>query len=661
MSDPKDQIHFNSSAPVPDAGIYRTPMRSAKSEGPSELPPTSSRILNAPNVQNTYASFGLEGLKSILLQELVQLEMPQLQDEMSYLAEGANSHRDIKRALRATKLLASQWLEDPRQPEEIKNKCEFIFNSISTFGTIQIQAPETPADHMTAAPVLFPSMAPLEQVPAEAEHQLSPGTSILLVTDIQGHYERLEQLLLNTQLAQIREGTLHWTAPEGMYLVVVGDLFNKSPYSSWGDGVGPDTYKVVSTLRRFMQISPERILLAYGAQDLDIATRAALDHPLSGFLGSQLGVNAQAQALPAMLSFVRGSGDPESPDFAWEHDPDSQSYQLKEEFQVQGFPKLILPEAEAGPDLTPLTDFYDKLMRYLTQPQSEKRPRKIAEIDAYAKRILPPISENLDLSQLGASQGRCLHYEGLLQGCKVFEFLRNQIAGMHILHLDELELFAMHPEVQEITLDMLIELKPRGAENWQPRELTEFVKTSRTLVQRRIDPEKLLLRLKQLKLTSLNAWLSLSEKEMYARLIQSKQMPFWVPEIITRRDEKGFLEAYRSLRWDLINEDRTGLAGFAINMDALSRRGEPLMRKMAALDERTQRSYTRTFLMDLFREDLKPQINVQDQGIIVEYPNSQNPSLVISLLIHESVAIYRDPKDNLHMPVKHAAWIEFHG
>ena len=90
FQDPKDQLMFQKSAPViPDAGIYRTP-NAAKASRQKTLPQVSSRILNTPVVQNAYASFGLEGLKSMLLQELVALDWEQLMDELVYLAEGAN-------------------------------------------------------------------------------------------------------------------------------------------------------------------------------------------------------------------------------------------------------------------------------------------------------------------------------------------------------------------------------------------------------------------------------------------------------------------------------------------------------------------------------------------------------------------------------------------
>lgn len=659
MSEPKDQIHFQQGPVVPDAGIYRTPLQN-KSGKDEVLPQVSSRILNAPAVQQAYASFGLEGLKSMLLQELVRLDWPQLQDEMALLAEGANAHKVIKRGMRATKILAAQWNDDARQPEDVRQKCDYIFNAISTFGTIQIAAPETPASQMNSFGIQFPTLGPLEPVAAEAEHSLPAGSGLLLITDLQGHYERLETMLLNTQMAQLREGVLHWTAPDTLWLVVVGDIFNKSPYSTWGDGVGFDTYKLIRTLERLIKIAPERVLLSYGAQDLDLATLAALYHPVSGFMGEPLGVNAQAQAIPAVMSFIRGTAQPESPDFAWEYQADSQSFVLKDSYQVQGFPYLVLPEKDGAPDTAPLLGFYQGLYERLLSPQAAERPQNIQQIDAIASGLLPPPGEQLNLQNLATSLGRCLHYQGLLSGSGTLNFLRERIAGLHVLNTGQNELFAMHPEIQEMTLDMLHVLKGRGSDHWEPLPLDLFLQQSRVLIQRRIAAEKLMQRLQALKITQLNDWLALPEGHFYKRLVQMRQLAQWVPEIVPKQDEKGFCEAYRQLRWELINEDSSGLAGYAINMDGVSRRGEPLMRKMADLDERTRRSYAKTFLMDLFREEVQAQMNIQPEGIVIEYPDSQQPLLTLSLLVDESVAIYRDPKDSLHMPVKHAAWIERH-
>lgn len=661
---PEDSLNFQSGPAVPDAGIYQTPLQ-VKTSQTKVLPQVSSRILNQPSVQTAYSSFGLEGLKSILLQELVHLEWPQLQDEMVYLAEGANEHKVIKRALRATKMLASQWIEDPRQHDDIKAKCEYIFGVISSFGDIIIAPPETTASQMSGVQVAFPSMGTPDPVGAEVETPIERASSILLMTDIQGHLERLNDMLLNTQLVQERQGILHWTAPQNLYLVIIGDLFNKSPYSSWGDGVGMESYEVVKSLQRFIKMSPRNILLAYGAYDLDLATGAAFDHPISGFLGDTLGVNAQAQAIPAILSYIRGTAQPSQSDCAWVYVPENHGYVLKEEYQEQGFPYLSVPATEIDgvrqPDISALTAFYEDLYRHLLTPRLTERPSNIQDIDALAAGLIPPVTEQLNLQGLASSLGRCLHYKGLLAGAGTLQFLRDQIAGMHILQMDGLEMFAMHPEIQEITLDMLLALKPRGQEHWQSAELEHFLQQSRALVQRRLDPKQLLKLLHQLNISRLNDWLALSEAHFYQRLVALRQLQFWTPGIISRRDEKGFIEAYRQLRWELINEDPTGLAGYAINMDGISRRGEPLMRKMADVDERTRRSYTKTFLMDLFREELPATVKVHSEGIVVEYPDTGTPGLVISLLIDPSVAIYRDPKDNLHMPVKHAAWIEYTG
>ena len=661
MDDPKDQLNFQSAPTMPDAGIYRTPL--GKGTKDQTLPSVSSRILNAPAAQAAYASFGLEGLKSILLQELVRLEWEQLQDEMAYLAEGANQHKEIKRALRATKLLAAQWMDDPRQADEIKQKCEFIFSVISTFGTITIEAPDTAASQMGGVEIQFPTVGPLDPVGAEVEHQIAPGSALLFITDIQGHYQRLEQMLLNTQMAQIKGDRLQWTAPENLYLVVVGDLFNKSPYSTWGDGVGWDSYTIFKTLERLNKIVPNQILMAYGSHDLDLAIGAAFDHPLSGFLGETLGVNAQAQSIATVISFIKGTADPNLSDCAWEYDPMTDACTLKAAYQSEGLPYLSVPANDRAPNIEPLVQFYEKLYRALVQAQVQQRPQTIQDIDALAAGFMPAATEQLNLQNLSTSLGRCLHYRGLLEGSGALSFLRTRVAGLHIFRAGDLELFAMHPEIQEISLDMLLALKPRGEEAWQAPPLESFLTQSRVLTQRRLDPKAVFALLHNLRITQLNDWLGLSEEAFYQRLVKAKQLQHWVPSIVTRRDQKGFVDAYRQLRWELINEDPTGLAGYAINMDGIARRGEPLMRKMANLDERTRRSYTKTFLMDLLREEAQVNTQIEGDGIIVTYPHPETgqPLLTISLLIDESVAIYRDPKDNLHMPVKHAAWIEYAG
>jgi hypothetical protein len=289
MSDLKDSLEFNRGPVVPDAGFYTSPLQ-ARGPKQKDLPTVGSRILVLPAVQTAYNSFGLEGLKSILLQELIKLDWPFLEDEMVYLAEGANTYQDIKRALRATKLLASQWIEDPRQKEDVRAKCQFIFDSISTFGTIQVAVPDNPAAQVGGAQVAFPNTGPLPIVGAESEHILEKGAALLFANDLQGHYDKLENLLLTCQLAQKQGDLLHWTAGREFYLVLVGDLFNRSPYSTWGDGIGWQAYEVVATLQRFMKVAPDNILISYGSYDLDLATKAAFYHPVSGFLGSELGV-----------------------------------------------------------------------------------------------------------------------------------------------------------------------------------------------------------------------------------------------------------------------------------------------------------------------------------------------------------------------------------
>jgi hypothetical protein len=658
MTDPEDRIQFQQHQMIPDAGIYRTPTGRTVRE--KELPIVGSRILVMPAAQTAYASFGLEGLKSVLLQELVKLEWDQLQDELSYLAEGANVHKEIKRALRATKMLASQWLEDSRQPALTKEKCQFIFDSISTFGTLVVQAPETAATAVsTGFQVAFPNTGPLEPVKAEEEHTLKSGSAILLITDLQGHYSKLEMLLENIQLARKNGDLLQWNAPADVYLMLVGDLFNKSPFSTWGDQVGPDAWLLIRTLQRFMKVAPEQILVSLGSYDLDLASKAAFYHPVSGWMGTELALNAQAQAIPALISYIKGTAVPNQSDFAWVLDAENNCYELAPGFQRSGVPYLTVPVDEMGaPDIRPLIEFYEKILQHLTHSNVALRPRSYQELDQRAASLLPPSSSQLNLQVLKNTLGRCLHYEGLLEGSGTIRFLRERIAGLHIFKAGPVDLFAMHPEIQETTLDMLQVIKERGERGWEMPELEAFLKGSRTLQQQHINPARFIEMLQSLGLNHLNDWLGLSENQFYAVLKQQKAFNRLIPEFFQQRDEKSFLNAYRQFRWDLINEDPAGLAGFALNLEGLSRRGEPRMRKMAQLDERTRRSYTKTFLMDLFREELPFTINIEKEGIVAEMQIPGSFEFVISLLIDESVAIYKDAREQLHMPVKHAAWIE---
>lgn len=663
MADQPDKLSFsNSGFQIPDAGVYSSPRSSKGPAASDELPEVGSRILHSPMVQNAYDSFGLEGLKSILLQELVRLEWASLQDELLHLAEGANDHKVLKRALRATKLMAAQWLEDHRQPPEVKEKCQYIFDSISTFGTLQVQAPDSLGAQMgESVQVLFPNTGPLEPVGAEEDHIVAQNSSLLFITDLQGHYYKLETLLLNLQLTEIQNNQLHWIAPTSMYLVVVGDLLSKSPFSTWGDDVGFDSYYLLKTLEYFMKAAPDNITISYGAYDLDIATKAAFYHPESGFMGKKLGVNAQAQSIPVVMSFVQGTaqGPTEQADFAWDYDESTQSYELKSRFQSHGVPYLTVPPNEEGmPDVQPIIDFYEALYQRLVNVPLQQRPATIDDIDAIAAELLPPTTEQLNLAVLKTSLGRCLHYEGLLEGTGTIAFLRERIAGMHVFQAHEIELFAVHPQIQEISLDMLHHLKPRELNEWKPPELETFLQQSKTLQSRQISPDRLIQLVQLCKFNRLNDWLALSEEAFYQHLKDNQFLGFWVPDIFPSKDQKGFCNAYRQLRWELINEDPSGLTGYAINMDGTPRQGEPVMRKVSELEERSRRSYMKTFLMDTFREELPFSISVQPEGVIAEYQNDFG-HLTISLLIDESVAIYKDTKERLHMPVKHAAWIEY--
>lgn len=658
MSELKDSFQTGQQQEVPSAGFYKAPTgtRTEKEKAALPLLP-GSQILRNPQVQQSFDSFGLDGLKSILLQELLKGDFDSIEQELSVLAQASAENQMLKRALRATKLMASQWMEDKFQKPEIKEKCEFIFHMVPTFGTANLltKAPEVKIEP------LFPDIEEwqFEHIPAESSCTIEKGSSLVFVADLQGHYDKLEKLLLTCQMGVKPETLLHWSGPRDVYLVLIGDLLSKSPLSTWGDKVGFQSYDVISSLRRMIEQSRGHIKICYGSYDLDIATGAAFHHPISGFMGPSLGLYAQIRSYPIMLSYLRGLQQlpPDHPEYPWEQALTLvPSYRLK---SSHGSINLTVPaQADGLPDISALLHFYQQLFQYATQANVALRPKTMAQLDQKSAQLLPAARVDFNLEALKTSKGRCAHFEGLLQGSGTLDFLRHQVAGIHIFSAGDKDIFACHADIQENTLDMLEYVKKQ--DQWQPPELTLWLASSQTLRQHHIAIDKLLELLAQLKLNTLNDWLALPEKQFYQLLLKHNQLGAWVPSIVAQRDEAGFIQSYRQLRWDLINEDPSGLVGYAINLEGLPRRSEPMMHKIGTLDERTRKSYGAKFLQEIFRENLDFRIDILPAGeIVAHWPATGEPTFLISLLIDESVAVYKDASDKLHMPIKHAAWIEY--
>lgn len=661
MNDMKDTFQTGKQEEVPSAGFYKAPQASRNDKDKSILPilPGSKILLN-PQVQQSFDSYGLDGLKSILLQELLKLDFDDVEPELIVLAQASAEHQMIKRALRATKLMAAQWMEDKFQKPEIKEKCEYIFHLVPTFGTANLAAKQPPL--ATVPENLFPDLAEWQagHIPAECTCTIEKGTSLVFVSDLQGNYDKLEKLLLTCQMGVKPETLLHWSGAKDVYLVLVGDLLSKSPLSSWGDRVGFQSYEVISSLRRMMEQSRGHIKICYGSYDLDIATGAVFHHPMSGFMGQTLGVNAQVQSYPIVLSFIKGLQqlEPDHAEYPWEQALTTvPAYKLRSPY---GTLKLLLPAraADGLPEITPLVNFYQQLFQYAMQPNVALRPKTIAQIDQKAAQLVPPPRADLNLDALKTAKGRALHFEGLMQGSGTLDFLRHQIAGIHIFSAGEKDIFACHADIQENTLDMLEHIK--NQDQWQPQDPVLWLAYSQVLRQRQIPVDKIMELLDKLKLEHVTDWLALPEKQFYQLLLKHNQLNAWVPSIIPQRDEKSFVQSYQQFRWEMINEDPSGLTGYAINLEGLPRRGEPVMRKIGELDERTRRSYGQKFLHEIFREELDFRVDVLPAGeIVAHWPAMGEPEFLISLLIDESVAIYKDANDKLHMPIKHAAWIEY--
>lgn len=672
MEDHTDSLKFGQNN-KPSAGVYTSP--ALKKTGPLHKDGIEisgpSIILGLSSVQNAFETFGLEGLKSIMLQELVKLEPSEIEEELKNLARGAGQNQTVKRALRATKILAATWMADPRQQEDIRERCTLIFETIPTFGTHNLKLKRELAQEQADAQeeeAYYPLPHPpnLPPLAVECVHPIEENSSIVYVTDIQGHYNKLEMLLQTCNLAHPKGSYLHWDAPDNIYLVLVGDLFNKSPYSTWGDGIGFQSFEIIETIRRIIAESGNRVMVCYGNYDIDLATKAAFYHPISGFTGSRLGVNAQAQTLPIVFSFLKGTGFEEAdhPYSAWTWDVSDEGnmcFKLKPEYQIKGKPDITLPATPAGDlDLQPILDFYERIYQFVVPPNIHDRPKTIKQIDERVKQFLPQPTDNLNLNDLAHSMGRRALVEGLLEGTGTISFLRKNLAGLHVFQTKKHELFAAHIDMLDRTLDNIEYLKE--SDKWSVPDLIEFLKNSKELKKRRIQPKVIVKALKELGLTSLTKWLGLPARELYKLLINNKKIQLFVPSIIRKKDEAGFCDAYNQLRYALMAEDPGGMAGFYINQEGLPRRGEPLMEKVSHLDERAKIAYCKKFLLDVFQQDIPFGVGMLAGGeIVAQFPSKgENPEFKISLLIDESAAVYKDTKKVIHIPIKHAAWIEYH-
>src|SRR5690606_27851135 len=124
--------------------------------------------------------------------------------------------------------------------------------------------------------------------------------------------------------------------------------------------------------------------LSLGSYDLKICTEQVFKDTSYGFSGSYGGLSAQAQAIPAMVSYLEGTAfdSTDSIYSLWEKAVVDEKlfFRLKPEFQIEGQPDIIIASSDTQlPDISSLKAFLMSLYNELTLPPAQ-RPKTLKEL-----------------------------------------------------------------------------------------------------------------------------------------------------------------------------------------------------------------------------------------------------------------------------------------
>ncbi|RYX98806.1 metallophosphatase family protein [bacterium] len=357
-----------------------------------------SKVMSSSLFMNTIKQYGADGAKTVILQELLNMTEAEIVTELNILATVAEENNEIKRSLRAAKFMAVQWYEDEKRSAQVRNKCEFIIESIPTFKLVKDKiekkdlAPriipasqnqyippeskdnsddsfnilENPLIKTRPTPPPNPEDPPISK--ANQINKFLRGERILVITDIQGDYNRLKDALLRYRLVVSQNGKLVWNSETKAKLVLLGDLFNKSPYSNWGGTVAMQSFLVVELIRRLITESNNNVFLSMANYDLQVCSGQIFNDLTYGFNNQNYGIKAQAQALPSIISYIEGTSYDEIGNIysLWQKDENTEDglfFKLKPEFQVSGGPNIRVKGNELQlPDINSLRYFLQALL-----------------------------------------------------------------------------------------------------------------------------------------------------------------------------------------------------------------------------------------------------------------------------------------------------------
>jgi hypothetical protein len=647
-----------------------------------------SKVMSNPMFIATITQFGIDAAKTIILQELLKMSEEEIVQEIKILATIAETELDIKRSLRASKFMAVQWLDDPRRGEEVRNKCQFIIDTIPTFkitgNVIASQAKEPAIIERKEAPVTEENQPIVEldysfdlpdvqnkplppKNPVDAPissstviKKLAKGEKILIITDVQGDYDRFKNTLLKYNIiSQTSLHSIRWNPTSKTKLVIVGDLFNKSPYSSWGGQVSYQAFQVVEIVRRLIGEAGDNIFLCLGNYDLKLASGQLFKDTSFGFAGTYSGIKAQAQALPALINYIEGTAfDTENNVYSiWEKVFTAERelfFKLKEDFQVGGRPELLIRSNELNlPDISSIRNFLQALYKELTLPKAE-RPVNLEDLDKKAAGFVR-VKPGENISALADSKERASFFEGLLRGTKTITFLRRFISSMHKFQSERDTISISHVSLQNNIAQMLEKAKEV---NWQIPEFTELLVNSKFLKMKKTDPLKFYDDIKKAGFNNLNDFLTQEPEDIFEKLSKSNQLELFIPTFSPNKVKFGYVKGIERMQEGLKMEDKTGLLGFRL-VDRKEEKDfdDEQMRKVAELNSSAKQAYADKVVTDLFGSSAGFIVKVSEGKELT----AEKGFWKLNIEVDESAALYQDQNKAIHVPIKHIVLVSYFG
>lgn len=629
-----------------------------------------SKIISSPAFNNALKQYGAEGAKTIILQELIKMSDEDILKELKLLYSKAEENNEIKRSLRATKFFAIQWLEDPKRDPEIKEKCEFIITNIPTFKISEKSFNDNRKEALKSRTIINntevkeekkennfeieiekisknrpnPIDNPIEvdYIFSDSQIKIDKNEKILVVTDIQGNYDFLkDSLLKNSICLEDNNKKLIWNRNQKSKLIIIGDIFNKSPFSAWGGEIYRKTFQILETLHRLINESNNSVFITLGNFDLSIFTYQIFYDLKYGILSKSNGFKLEAQLIPAIISFLENTSfDTEDNIYSiWQRDTeDNKNYIFK--LKNSELPIRIKANELYLPDITSIRNFLLKLYDLILNNNNLEESQVLSILEE---------KENENISILKDNYNRNEFFKIILENTKSIDLLKKRVSSFHNLITDRNEKIKFF----HVSLDDQVAnyLEKNKKNNWSLVNLDDLINNSKFLKMKNIDTKKLLNILYDLKLDNVQKFLTIDSEYFYDLLLEKNLLDFFVPSISLNKVKFGFVKSLERLQDTLKQEDKNFFLGFKfINRENILDFSELKMKRISELNQDAKKSYAEKILSDIFGKS-------SDFKIIIDSSNNiicKKSFWDIKIEIDKMSALYEDENKNIHVPIKHS-------